>query len=393
MTPATVTRAQILALRLQRHNLARRLVGGSLEEAAAVCGIQNSPPGSALLSLHARVEEVSGAALDRALLADKRLVQVWSVRTAPLLVPARDAAIFTHGLLPDGEEELRFFIRGASDHLQRFGITATELVDWTALALDQVLDGCELTKDELGVALSRRVEQRIPVHLVDLWNSPDVLGHYGESLVRYALYVVALRGAFCVVSHQGHAATFVRTDQWLGQAFASFSGSEAAELLRRYLAAYGPTTVEHFAQWAGIAPAQAQRSWHMLKQEAAAVAYAGKTQWVRSIDLAALLEYSLPEGVRLLPPHDPYLAARDRTLLVPEKRRHAQIWRAAGGPGVVLDGGEIVATWRARKKGTTLQIAIEDIDAPRSLRTAIDAEANAVARLRGCRRADVAFGA
>ena len=129
MTPATVTRAQILALRLQRHNLARRLVGGSLEEAAAVCGIQNSPPGSALLSLHARVEEVSGAALDRALLADKRLVQVWSVRAAPLLVPARDAAIFTHGLLPYGEEELRFFIRGASDHLQRFGITATELVD------------------------------------------------------------------------------------------------------------------------------------------------------------------------------------------------------------------------------------------------------------------------
>ena len=66
MANTAITREQILAFRLQRHNLPRRLPAGSLVEAAAVCGIQNSPPGAALLSLYARVEEVSAAALDEA---------------------------------------------------------------------------------------------------------------------------------------------------------------------------------------------------------------------------------------------------------------------------------------------------------------------------------------
>ena len=128
MTSTTVTREQILGFRLQRQNLAQRLAAGALEEAAAVCGIQNSPPGAALLALHARVEAISSAVLDQALLADKRLVQLWSVRAAPLLVPIHDATIFTLGLLWRDEEELRFLIKGAGEHLARLGVSAGELV-------------------------------------------------------------------------------------------------------------------------------------------------------------------------------------------------------------------------------------------------------------------------
>jgi len=34
-----------------------------------------------------------------------------------------------------------------------------------------------------------------------------------------------------------------------------------AELVRRYLHCYGPSTPQHFAEWAGIGPAQAGRAW------------------------------------------------------------------------------------------------------------------------------------
>jgi hypothetical protein len=115
MANTAVTREQILAFRLQRHNLVRRLAAGSLAEAAAVCGIQNSPPGSALLALHARVGGATGAALEHALLAEKQLLQSWSVRAAPLFVTVDDAAVFTLGLLPQGEEEMRFYIKGAGE--------------------------------------------------------------------------------------------------------------------------------------------------------------------------------------------------------------------------------------------------------------------------------------
>jgi hypothetical protein len=396
MTSDVVTREQVLTFRLQRHNLVRRLAAGSLEEAAAVCGIQNSPPGAALLALHARVEGVTGAALDQALLVDKRLVQLWSVRSAPLIVPASDTAAFTLGLLPHGEKELLFFIKGAKEHLSQLGMTAGELVAATSAALHEVLDNRELTKDELGIELSRRVAVHVPAGQLALWNSPDEWGHFGESLVRFALYVVALQDAFCVISHKAGPATFVHSDQWLGRPSAQPSPELAAvELLRRYLAAYGPSTVQHYAAWAGIAAVQAQRTWGQLAAELTGVKLAGKTLWVRSSDLPLLQASSLPEGVRLLPPHDPYLAARDRTLLVPDKTVHGQIWRAVGNPGIVLLHGEIVAMWRAQKKGTTLRVDVtgiyKRIDGANPLRTAVEEEMYAVARLRGCRQADVTY--
>jgi hypothetical protein len=388
-----VTREQLLGFRLQRHNLAQRLAAGSLVKAAAVCGIQNTPPGSALLSLYARVQEVTGAALDRALLSQQSLVQVWSVRAAPLIVPTSDAAVFTEGVLPQDEAELRFFIQGAGEHLDRIGMTAAELVAHTAQALPTVLAGSELTKDELGVALARQMEQHVPPDLRDLWNSPDEWGHFGESLARFALNAVSLQGTFCVISHPGRAATFVLTDDWLGRPFAQRGPQEsAAELLRRYLSAYGPSTASHFAQWAGIAPAKARRAWRAIEAELASVEHGGKTAWLRQVDVPDLQAAVLPEGVRLLPPHDPYLAARDRAMLLPDKQSRAQVWRAVGSPGAVLNNGEIVAAWRAQKRGTTLHAGVGPFGRlPPPLQWAVEVEFSAIAPLRGCHSAKVTF--
>lgn len=387
-----VTREQILGFRLRSHNLARRLPAGAFAAAAAVCGVQNSPPGSALPALHARVKDVTKEALAREL--DQRaLVQVWSVRAAPLLVPTADAAVFTTGLLPQNEAELRFFISGAGDHLDRLGLTATELVHRTTAALYAVLDGRELTKDELGVALSRQLEASIPADLRDLWNSPDYWGHTGESLARFALNAVTLSGAFCVLSHAGRAATFVRTDQWLGRPFAPMDGNQAAAaLLRRYLHAYGPSTAADFARWAGIAPAQARRMWQLVAPELAAVRLGSKTLWLLAADLPALAAGEMPQGVRLLPPHDSYLAARDRMLLLPDKRLHAQVWRLSGSPGVVLLDGNIAAAWRAQAKGNKLQVSVLPLtDLAQLERAAVETEVEALAPLRGCRGAAVAW--
>ncbi len=392
MTCTTVTREQILGFRLQRQNLAQRLGAGALEEAAAVCGIQNSPPGAALLALYARVEGISSAMLDQALLADKRLVQLWSVRAAPLVVPSQDGGIFTLGLLWRDEEDLRFLIKGAGEHLARLGVSAGELVAAVAAALPQVLDGRELTKDGLGREISRLLAGTLATGRLDLWNSPDEWGHFGESLVRFALYAVAWQGVFCVISHLDGPATFVRTDQWLGHPFAhARPEAAAAALLRRYLAAYGPSTKRHFSEWAGISPAQAERTWRELAAELTGVELAGKTLWVHTGDLPSLKAGTLPQGLRLLPPHDPYLAARDRMLLVPDKQLHAQIWRAVGNPGVVLLNGEIAAIWRAQKLGTRLRVGVTGFNHLQPGGTAIEEEMAGIARLRGCQRVDLVY--
>jgi hypothetical protein len=392
MTSTTVTREQILSFRLQRQNLRLRLAADSLEEAAGVCGIQNSPPGAALLGLHARVEAISRAALDQALRVDKRLVQLWSVRAAPLLVPIDKAAPFTVGLLPRGEEEHRFLIKGASEHLARLGVTAVELVAAVGGAIPEALDGRELTKDDLGRELSLRLAGTLASNQLDLWNSPDQWGHFGESLVRFALNVVSLQGIFCVISHEDGPATFVRTDQWLGQPFAQMKPeTAAAELLRHYLGAYGPSTMRHFSEWAGVAPAQSERIWRELAAELTCVKMGSKTLWMYAADLSGLQDSTLPQGVRMLPPHDPYLAARDRTMLVPDKRLHTQIWRAVGSPGVVLLNGEIAGTWRVQKRGSKLRVEVTEFDRPQPARAALEDEIACVARLRGCERVDIIY--
>ena len=122
---------------------------------------------------------------------------MWSVRAAPYVVPTSAAAVFTTGVLPEGEESLRFFISGAGPHLDLFGMNATEVVERTAAALPGILDGRELTKDELGVALAQRLAQDVTPQQLALWNTPDGLrsNRYGETIVRFAINVVALHGA------------------------------------------------------------------------------------------------------------------------------------------------------------------------------------------------------
>lgn len=387
----TVEREQVLAFRLQGHALAQRLPAGSLLAAAGACGIQNTPPGSAALALHARVSDLTPGDLDRALAGEKTLLQVWSLRASPYVVPTRDAAIFTAGLLPEDEASLRFFIRGAGPYLDLFGLSADEIVARVAEALPEVLDGRELTKDELGAALAQRLSEEIPPEQVSLWNAPDGLTHYGETLVRFALSLVALQGRFCFAPWKRGAATFVLTDPWLGAPLPASDPSRArAELVRRYLSCYGPSTPGDFAEWAGIAPDQAHRAWQLVEADLVDVRAAGRKAWLNGGDLPRLQAPVEPRGVRFLPPHDPYLLARDRKMLLPDKALHPLFWRTVGNPGAVLVDGRLVAAWRPQKKGTRLRITIYPLGCTSNeIQADLEVEAALLAPFRGCTSVEV----
>ena len=63
--------------------------------------------------------------------------------------------------------------------------------------------------------------------------------------------------------------------------------------------------------------------------------------------------------MRLLGPFDPWLQARDRTLIVPDVSRHKLLWPVLGRPGVVLVGTEVVALWRPRTVKSKVEITVE----------------------------------
>lgn len=92
-----------------------------------------------------------------------------------------------------------------------------------------------------------------------------------------------------------------------------------------------------------------------------------------------------PSGVvRLLGPYDLFLQARDRDLLVPDRRRHAGLWPVLGRPGAVLSDGEIVGTWRPRASGRRLRVAVEPwVPWDRALDEAVDEQIARLAAFRG----------
>jgi hypothetical protein len=379
-------RDRVLAFRLAGHHLDRRLPPGSLLEAAAACGVQDSPPGSAALALHARVGELAPADVDRALAQDRTLLAVWSLRLAPCLVPTVDTAVFTAGVLPGDEASLRAAMPGPAAALGRVGVTLTEAVEATVAAAREVLDGRELTKGEL----SGEVSSRLPDALTP-WCEPCQAHHVPETVFR----ALGPHGVACLAPRTGNTAVLVRTDQWLDAATPAARDPELAraELVRHYLRCYGPSTPGHLAKWAGIGSADARRSWRLVEPELAEVTLEGGGRaWLLEADGARLASPPAARGVRLLPPSDPYLALRDRDTLLPDRALQRRVWRPIGSPGVVLLDGRMVGTWRPRKQGRRLTLTVEPFERlALPARDAIQTEAERAAPHRGATTAEVLF--
>jgi Winged helix DNA-binding domain len=112
MTVPSIDREHALAFRQRATHLHKRLPVERLTE-AAFAGLQDSSPRSAVLALHARVENVSPSAWK-----GPRFVQVWGPRGAVYVVLQDDVAVFTIGFLPR-DPALRAKIVTAADKAKK----------------------------------------------------------------------------------------------------------------------------------------------------------------------------------------------------------------------------------------------------------------------------------
>ena len=161
-----------------------------------------------------------------------------------------------------------------------------------------------------------------------------------------------------------------------------------AELLRRYLRAYGPSTVGDFADWAGIGGGQPQAIWASLEGELSPVEIKGHkraARWILTADRKKLgAAERTASAVRLLSPGDPLLQMRDRSLFVPQPELQRVIWKNLAPAGVVVAGTDVAAIVRAQKKKATLALSIELVTKTSAkLRAAIEEEASRLADTRG----------
>jgi hypothetical protein len=389
-----VSKGDVIAFRLNAHHLAERLGENGLLEAAGRCGIQNSPPGSALLGLHARVKNITQEQVEAAVTEEKSLLQTWCMRGSPFYFPVTDAPVFTTGVLPPTEEAMGHFIPGVEQTLGKLDMSLAESVELSGAEVDAVLSGRQLAINELGAELAKRIARKLPKKQRGIWEgkgpyAPDQ--PLGEGIVHFCIRILALRRVVCFAPRAGNRAPFVLVDEWLGHPIPDIDPEVArAELLRRYLRCYGPSTRADFAAWVGINAGDTDPWWSPVKDELTEVEFRGKS-CILTEDLDALRSASKAKGVRLLPPRDPYTQLRDRETIVDDKY-HREVWKTVGDPGAVLVDGKITGTWRPRKSGRKLTITVKTFGSLSAReKEPLRDEAEQVAPLRGASTVDVEF--
>jgi Winged helix DNA-binding domain len=159
----------------------------------------------------------------------------------------------------------------------------------------------------------------------------------------------------------------------------------ASEALRRFLGFYGPAKPGDFADWAGLAKPHAERLWAEAAGDLAEVGVGKGKGWLMSDDMVALESPPAAEGLRLIPPGDPYLQKPNRPLLTPDPELRKRLFRPVASPGAVLREGRLTGLWRVKAKGQKAEVTVEKLG--RLRRGELEEQAQRVAQLRGASEA------
>jgi Winged helix DNA-binding domain len=330
---------QVRRWRLERQHLAARAPKRRLLNVVSeVCGVHAQVQSSAELQLWARVEGVSSEDVRDALWDKRTLVKSWAQRGTLHLHTAHDwptyaAALGTHD---------RWW-KGA--WLRMIGLSAEELRA-TLDAIRDSLGARPLTREQLAEKVAGKVGSKSRERMLSGW---------GEMLKP-----ASFDGSLVAGPPKGRSVTFVRPDRWLKE-WRVLDGQEAMrEVLRRFLAAYGPGTREEFAAWWGMQPAPAGRVIASLPRgELAEVEVGGTRAWARAGDAEAMAGKPGPGPARLAPGFDHYVVAfRPREQLV-DKRHAAKVFRSAGwiSPVVLIDG-RAAGVWAVDRSGDWIEVTV-----------------------------------
>jgi hypothetical protein len=358
---------QVLAFRLARSGLAVR--DGRGIAAAAACPASDFARDASLLALAARTGDVTRDRY-RAAIDAGHIVVAHIIRGAIHALAPGDLGLYGRALIARDDDELAAQLGRQVTLLSREkGFAPTAALDEVAAATtDALRQGAALDK----VALHEELRQRVSADLMP-WCRGCQSHHVAPMLWRYATVKTGAR---------------LDADRRYVQGRPGRTPA-AREAVRRFLGWYGPAQPGDFAEWAGLAKPHAGRVWDEVAPDLAEVRVGTRRAWLLRDDLADLESPPEAEGIRLLPPGDPYLQKPNRPLLAPDDELRKRLFRPVASPGAVLRDGRLVGLWRAKAKGRRTELSVEKIG--RIARADLEDEARRIAELRGSAEVVVAI--
>jgi hypothetical protein len=344
-----VTRAQVLAYRIAAQNLDRPVA----DPAVLDLGVQDTPYGSAVQALAARTTgPIEGLEL------------VWATRGGPHLHRAADLPALAAALWPlsDADATTRIATTPIKEGA-KLGVAAFE----SAASAFRSVVRSPMKRGDVSTGVSRLV----PASLT-YWCQTCGSQHISGSLFQQAGLAGGIR-----LTVKGAQTTLEPIPGWPGVPSAA-AGTDT--LIAAYLRLLGPATPADAAKYLGTTGTALRPAW---PADLAEVRVEGRSAWLPADALEEVRSASAVPVVRLLPPSDPYLQARDRDVLVPDPARRKVVWPAMGRPGTVLVNGEIAGVWRAKMAArSVLEITVSSFG---GRLPALSEAAAGVANLRGAR--------
>jgi len=352
----SVDRAQVLAYRMAALGLAERGDERPGDLAVLDLGIQEYTPDSVRVALAARTT---------ADLTDDRLLMVWAARGAPHLHRRRDLTALVRQLWPVSDPDASARIKsGQIPEGMKLGVAAFVA---TATAFREVVTA-SMPRGEVSTEVSKRVPRSLTYEC----------GGCGARHIAGNVWQHSGLAGGIQVESRGREATLgpIRDAPPMPTA-----NHGIADLIAAYLRLLGPATPLEMGKYLGSSTAEMRKVWPASLAE---VTVDGRRAWLPADAVADLRSAARRSGVRLVPPMDPLLQARDRDLLVPSKPQQKEVWRTLGNPGALLVDGEIAGVWRAKMSGRKrVDLTVTPFAAlTPAQRKRLDDEAEQVARAR-----------
>ncbi len=356
-----VSRTQVLGLRVRAQQLDRE--SGDLAATGVLdLGVQDTGPDGSRWALAIRGVDVGAV-------PDDDLVLLWTLRGAPHAYRRADLPSVAAAVEPFSDADAGKRIFDASKPLKAAGIGNLEALDAVATAMRSVV-----TRPTVKGDVSGRLTALMPDPYLRECR-PCATTHLYEMPFRLA----ALRAGLELQPG---------TSPPVLQRIPGFKRAARAkpqhDVVRAYLRLFGPSTPKLVAGFVDAPVTDVRAHW---PEDVVEVTVEGEKRSLLESDVGAL--DAPPKVTRLLGPYDLYLQGKDRALLVDEPTRAKALWPVLGRPGAVLSDGELAGMWRPRASGRKLRLEVTLWSSKRSLRSAVEHQAERLAAYRGAQLAAV----
>jgi hypothetical protein len=332
-----------------------------------MAGIHATDPASVYMELRARTFDLTREDIERALYDERALVKVLAMRRTMFVVSPSLASVIHAATAADIAARER---RRTYQIIEGAGITR-DPARWVAAVERETLEAL----NELGEATAADLTKRVPGlrEQIAFGEGKTWAGKVGVST--RLLFLLSAEGRIVRGRPKGTWLSsmyrWVPMDRWIDGGLEPWPAERAqAELVRRWLGAFGPGTQRDIQWWTGWTVARTKAA---LKSVAAVEVGldSGATGWVLPDDL---------EGTPEPPPWIALLPALDSTMMAWKERDwylgdlYRRLFDNAGnaGPTVWVDG-QVVGLWAQR---SSLEVGYRLLrDVGRDATKALDAEA------------------